>query len=277
MRYQAIQLVSDVMKAPSARHPSRKTSTAVKQTIDFLETVASHLGERVDNLILKKRYGDPTFRVWYSQLDTETSEFLDTLVAGKILLAKLELSTYILSSFGDPSRLDYGTGHELAFCAFLLCCYKIGIFCPDDLHDLGAIIFTKYTDVARKIIVKYSLEPAGSRGSWGLDDYFFLPFYWGSAQLLGQDSQDMFSPAAICDDQLIKLHMGSYMYFASISFITEMKGTPLSITAPLLYDISQLKSWSKINAGLLKMYQAEYLSSLPMMQHFLFGSILVFE
>lgn len=122
-----------------------------------------------------------------------------------------------------------------------------------------------------------SLEPAGSRGSWGLDDYFFLPFYWGSAQLLGQDSQDMFSPAAICDDQLIKLHMGSYMYFASISFITEMKGTPLSITAPLLYDISQLKSWSKINAGLLKMYQAEYLSSLPMMQHFLFGSILVFE
>jgi len=56
-----------------------------------------------------------------------------------------------------------------------------------------------------------------------------------------------------------------------------MKGTPLSITAPLLYDISQLKSWSKINAGLLKMYQAEYLSSLPMMQHFLFGSILVFE
>ena len=54
MRYQAIQLVSDVMKAPSARHPSRKTSTAVKQTIDFLETVASHLGERVDNLILRK-------------------------------------------------------------------------------------------------------------------------------------------------------------------------------------------------------------------------------
>jgi len=153
-------------------------------------------------------------------------------------LAKLELSTYILSSFGDPSRLDYGTGHELAFCAFLLCCYKIGIFCPDDLHDLGAIIFTKYTDVARKIIVKYSLEPAGSRGSWGLDDYFFLPFYWyvgllsisvvlqsnrGSAQLLGQDSQDMFSPAAICDDQLIKLHMGSYMYFASISFITKVR------------------------------------------------------
>ena len=78
MRYQAIQLVSDVMKAPSARHPSRETSTAVKQTMDFLETVTSHLGEPVDNPISKKRYGDPAFRVWHSQLDTETSGIKQT-------------------------------------------------------------------------------------------------------------------------------------------------------------------------------------------------------
>lgn len=134
-------------------------------------------------------------------------------------MADTELSAYLDASFGDSVRLDYGTGHELAFCTFLLCCFKLGIFSSDDFFHIGALVFPAYNELVRELVVSFRLEPAGSKGSWGLDDYFFLPFYWGSAELL---HQGLLSPSSVNDKDLVKLYSESYMYFASISFICKV-------------------------------------------------------
>jgi hypothetical protein len=94
-----------------------------------------------------------------------------------------ELCPYICDAFGNSIRIDYGTGHELNMILFYMCLFKLEIILTDDLNSLVLNAFSSYISTMRALQTTYILEPAGSHGVWGLDDYHCLIFVWGSAQV----------------------------------------------------------------------------------------------
>ena len=188
--------------------------------------------------------------------------------------AAVELVGYFCDSFGNATRIDYGTGHETAFASWLLCLAKLGAVCERDRRALVTRVFATYLRLMRRLQTTYWLEPAGSHGVWGLDDYQFLPFLWGAAQLEGHPE---LRPSCIHDDRAVADGAPAYLYLAAVGFVRGVKRGPLRETSPMLSDISQLPAWGRVTAGMLRMYEAEVLSKLPIAQHFLFGTLLRFD
>ena len=83
--------------------------------------------------------------------------------------------------------MDYGTGHETSFALFLLCLTLIRFFnpVPEEEREIVLRVFVRYMRLCWRLQDVYKLEPAGSHGVWGLDDYSFLGYIFGSGQLRG--------------------------------------------------------------------------------------------
>jgi serine/threonine-protein phosphatase 2A activator len=111
---------------------------------------------------------------------------MKTVLPQDLHVAIPELSEYFNKGFGNETRIDYGSGHELSFAAWLAGIALLGGFTPDDYQAIVLKVFVKYLELVRRIQTTYTLEPAGSHGVWGLDDHQFLPYVWGSSQLISK-------------------------------------------------------------------------------------------
>lgn len=145
-----------------------------------------------------------------------------------------------------------------------------------DLRHLVLGAFTAYIRTMRRLQETYVLEPAGSHGVWGLDDYHCIDFLWGAAQLC--NNKDEIKPSSIHDNDLLKAETSNYLYLEAILFIKKIKSAaPFSETSPMLNDISSLADWTKVTTGLLRLFQGEVLGKFPVVQHVVFGSIIKAE
>ena len=266
-----IEELSEAARDRTLRHPVVQ-SDAVKEVIDLLDILDGWIVE-IPAVATASRFGNNAFQQWYDRLEDRVEGLLLPIMADN-QSEVLEVATYLLNSFGNRKRIDYGTGHEAHFIAFLLCLQKLGVVTHQDHPALVLTVFWRYIQLMRSLQMQYWLEPAGSHGVWGLDDYHFLPFLFGASQLCGHKH---LRPKAIHNAEIVDEFAKDYMYFACVQFVNSVKTNSLQWHSPMLNDISGVKTWQKVNEGMFKMYKAEVLGKLPIMQHFLFGSLIHFE
>ncbi|KAK5832082.1 hypothetical protein PVK06_015882 [Gossypium arboreum] len=190
------------------------------------------------------RYGNTSYRTWHEHLTENVESLMLRFLPDDLKPSTVEIVPYFTERFEWESlkKRNY--------------------------HAVVARVFVKYLELMRKLQLIYCLEPAGSHGVWGLDDYHFLPFIFGSSQLI--DHKYM-KPKSIHNDDILDNFSSEYMYLSCIQFVKKVKKGPFAEHSPLLNDISEVPNWNKVNTGMLKMYKAEVLEKVPIMQHFLFG------
>lgn len=262
----------------------------------FLEcsSFLDELGKCCDETDLKQglsaggaRFGLAAFRDWYDEMTKICRNF----VYGSAPLAdeqfKQELLHYLSESFGNRMRIDYGTGHELNFVIFMMGMSYLAYpksgdtfivdsltpdiikrFVQDHGWDLHALFSYKYIRLCRKIQKRFRLEPAGSRGVYNMDDYQFLPFLFGSAQLCasrGIGVKDFYS------QENVENFASEYILFEAVEFILDNKRGPFNEHSYTLWNLSGLGSWENMYRRIRSKFDDDVLTPFPIVQHLLFG------
>ncbi|KAI9233800.1 MAG: hypothetical protein BYD32DRAFT_439774 [Podila humilis] len=219
-------------------------SEPINKIVALLDTLDNWI-ELVPPKADPQRFGNLAFRDYIHMFEDRVSSLLEELLPADLYPAIIEISPYLTQSMGHGTRIDYGSGHELSFVAWLCCLEMIGFLHGRDHPAVVLTVFVRYLELVRKL-----------QRTAQLRDHAFL------------------KPIAIMKPINLEDYSSDYLYFRAIQSIHQTKRGPFHEHSPVLFEISGVQLWSKVNSGMVKMYKAEVLNKFPVVQHLLFGSLL---
>lgn len=125
--------VSDVQKSTAAQDPAIVALLAV---LDEAEKIL----EACPPLDTGSRFGNPAFRTYLDKVNEALPSWHKQLgITNEAAVA--EVSAYLSQSFGNGTRIDYGSGHELNFILWLLCLRQLSTIQTTHFPALALIVF----------------------------------------------------------------------------------------------------------------------------------------
>jgi serine/threonine-protein phosphatase 2A activator len=260
---QTLNTLNDSVKSRRRSTP-RQVSPIIHNILAALDKVRRII-EAHPPFVQPQRFGNKAFRSFLSHVYDERSQILGEVTTNT------EAHDYFCQSFGSWTRIDFGTGHELNFLAFVATLSGLGLLGSDDSMAVVFDVIWGYWDLIVIVHDTYKLEPAGSHGSWGVDDYVMLPFLFGSAQLINHPEV---VPDNVTDPMIAKAYKYDYSYCRWIDYIYQVKAGAFCENSRMLWNLRKVPHFTKLNGGMIKMYAGEVMGRFQVVQHFRFGAVL---
>ncbi|XP_031620665.1 serine/threonine-protein phosphatase 2A activator-like [Contarinia nasturtii] len=262
--YDIISFISRINRAVRGKKLSTKLNPS--PIADDLLHIFDDLNKMIDET-------PSTFGDWFEKMKRTSTGLLEEALPVVFQHALIEVSTYFIESFGNATRNDYGTGHELAFIMFLCALYKIHALTERDNLYVGLKIFNAYLQLVRRLQLTYGMGLAGSHGVSSMDDdqYVHVQFIWGSAQL---SVKEPFEPKCFLEIDVNNRYKNEYYFIGYIDHIVRVKTGSFAEHSKQLSSLCSVDSWEIINSILIEKYENELLAKFPVIQHLLLGSVL---
>ena len=117
-------------------------TTATERVLEILSKLSSWIDE-IPPVAQQQRFGNTAYKTWHQRLVKEADSLTRHVLADVCPEASVELAKYLSDSFGNATRIDYGTGHEMAFIVYLCSFFLVGVWKDEDRPAVGLKVFSR--------------------------------------------------------------------------------------------------------------------------------------